>query len=79
MTGTEGQSETASGTEGATVLRRNSDDVGWEYGVLVDPNNKDKGKCILCDKQMFGGVYRLKQHIAQEGKNAKKCQLHVMF
>jgi len=74
MTGTEGQSETASGTEGATVLRRNSDDVGWEYGVLVDPNNKDKVKCILCDKQMFGGVYRLKQHIAQEGKNAKKCQ-----
>jgi len=74
MTGTEGQSETASGTEGATVLRRNSDDVGWEYGVLVDPNNKDKVKCILCDKQMFGRVYRLKQHIAQEGKNAKKCQ-----
>jgi len=74
MTGTEGQSETASGTEGATVLRRNSDDVGWEYGVLVDPNNKDKVKCIPCDKQMFGGVYRLKQHIAQEGKNAKKCQ-----
>ena len=44
MTGTEGQSETASGTEGATVLRRNLDDVGWEYGVLVDPN-KDKVKC----------------------------------
>jgi hypothetical protein len=48
--------------------------VGWEYGVLVDLNNKDKVKCILCDKQMCGGVYRLKQHIAQEGKNAKKCQ-----
>ena len=60
--------------EEVNVLKRNSDDVGWEYGVLVDPNNKDKVKCILCDKQMFGGVYRLKQHIAQEGKNAKKCQ-----
>jgi hypothetical protein len=23
---------------------------------------------------MCGGVYRLKQHIAQEEKNAKKCQ-----
>jgi hypothetical protein len=54
-------------------LRRNSDDVGWEYGVLVDPNNKDKVKCKLCDKVMFGGIYRLKQHIAQEGKNARKC------
>ena len=72
---TEGQSEeTASAPEGVSVLRRNSDDVGWEYGVLVDINNKDKVKCILCDKQMCGGVYRLKQHIAQEGKNAKKCQ-----
>jgi hypothetical protein len=29
-------------TEGSTILRRNSDDVGWEYGVLVDANNKDK-------------------------------------
>jgi hypothetical protein len=72
---TEGQSEeTASAPEGVSVLRRNSDDVGWEYGVLVDVNNKDKVKCILCDKQMCGGIYRLKQHIAQEGKNAKKCQ-----
>jgi hypothetical protein len=72
---TEGQSEeTASAPEGVSVLRRNSDDVGWEYGVLVDINNKDKVKCILCDKQMCGGVYRLKQHITQEGKNAKKCQ-----
>ena len=71
---TEGQSETASAPEGVSGLRRNSDDLGWEYGVLVDINNKDKVKCILCDKQMCGGVYRLKQHIAQEGKNVKKCQ-----
>jgi hypothetical protein len=71
---TEGQSETASAPEGVSGLRRNSDDVGWEYGVLVDLNNKDKVKCIWCDKQMCEGVYRLKQHIGQEGKNAKKCQ-----
>jgi len=25
-----------SGTDGSNVLKRNSDDVGWEYGVLVD-------------------------------------------
>jgi hypothetical protein len=49
---TEGQSETASAPEGVSGLRRNSDDVGWEYGVLVDINNKDKVKCILRDKQM---------------------------
>jgi len=64
MTGTECDAATGTGTEGGNVLRRNSDDVGWEYGVLVDPNNKDKVKCILCDKVMFGGVYRVKQHVA---------------
>ncbi|XP_002460317.2 uncharacterized protein LOC8062773 [Sorghum bicolor] len=35
-------SSTENGTEGSNVLKRNSDDVGWEYGVLVDANNKDK-------------------------------------
>ena len=74
MTETEGQPDSGSATAGGNVLRRNSDDVGWVFGVLVNPNNKDQVKCILCDKVMFGGVYRLKQHIAQEGKNAKKCQ-----
>lgn len=61
-------------TEGQNVLKRNSDDVGWEFGVLINANNKDHVRCILCDHQMFGGVYRLKQHIAQEGKNVKKCR-----
>jgi rRNA maturation protein Nop10 len=61
-------------TVGATILRRNSDDVGWECGVLVDANNKDKVKCKLCDKVMQGGIYRLKQHVAHEGKNATKCK-----
>ena len=61
-------------TEGANLLRRNSDDVGWEYEVLVDANNKDKVKYKLCDKVMQGGIYRLKQHVAHEGKNATKCK-----
>lgn len=41
MTGSEAQS-VEFGTEGGNVLKRNSDDVGWEYGVLVNPNNKDQ-------------------------------------
>ena len=64
----------ATETEGANVLRRNSDDVGWEYGVLVDANNKDKVRCNLCNKEMRGGIYRLKQHLAHEGKNVTKCR-----
>ena len=54
----------ATETEGANVLRRNSDDVGWEYGVLVDANNKDMVKCKFCDRVFQGGIYRLKQHVA---------------
>jgi hypothetical protein len=63
----------AAGTEDADLLKRNSDDVGWEYGVLVDASNKDKVKCKLCNKEMRGGIHRLKEHLAHEGKNVRKC------
>jgi hypothetical protein len=32
---------TAAATD-LVVLKRNSDDVGWEYGVLVNPVNKER-------------------------------------
>ncbi|TVU50507.1 hypothetical protein EJB05_01880 [Eragrostis curvula] len=35
------ETEVTTGEE-VNVLKRKSDDVGWEYGVLVDPKNKDK-------------------------------------
>jgi len=66
-------------TEAVNLLKRNSDDVGWEYGVLVDANNKDKVKCKLCDKEMRGGIHSLKEHLAYEGKNVKSkhmCKLY---
>jgi len=44
-------------TEAVNLLKRNSDDVGWEYGVLVDANNKDKVKCKFCDKEMREGGF----------------------
>ncbi|KAL6129873.1 hypothetical protein ACLB2K_068255 [Fragaria x ananassa] len=31
-------------------LKRNSEDVGWEYGALVNLSNLDKVKCKLCGK-----------------------------
>jgi hypothetical protein len=70
--------EVAPKTEGANLLRRNSEDVGWEYGVFVDANNKDKVKCKLCDKVMQGGIYRLKQHVAHKGKYATKCKARTL-
>jgi Sec-independent protein translocase protein TatA len=56
------------------LLKRNSDDVGWEYGTLVDAPNKDKVKCKICGHESSGGVHRLKEHVAGVGKNVKKCR-----
>ncbi|CAA7045305.1 unnamed protein product [Microthlaspi erraticum] len=54
-------------------LKRNSNDVGWEYGSLCDPKNPDRLKCKLCGKEMGGGVYRIKEHIAHRKGNVTPC------
>ena len=56
-------------------LRRNSDDVGWEFGILVDPSNVDKVKCKLCGKIVSGGIYRIKQHVGHVKGNAAFCRM----
>ena len=48
--------------------------MGWEYGFLVDANNKDKVECKFCGHQSQGGVHQLKEHVANVGTNAKKCR-----
>jgi hypothetical protein len=48
-----------------TSLKRNSCDIGWEYGVLVDPNNLNMSKCKLCDFVVKAGIYRLKQYVSR--------------
>lgn len=45
-------------------LKRNSSDIGWDYGVLVDPTNLNVIQCKLCGLTVRAGIYRLKQHIA---------------
>jgi hypothetical protein len=55
------------------VLKRNSDDVGWEYGVLVDSLNKEKVRCLLCGHCSSGGIYRLK-HVGHVGSAVAKCK-----
>ena len=57
----------------ASSLKRNFEDVGWEYGVLVNPNNLDKVKCKLYGKITSGGTYRIKQHIAHIRGNVARC------
>jgi hypothetical protein len=35
----------------------------WEYGVLVDPQNKENFWCLLCGHCSSGGIYCLKQYV----------------
>ncbi|CAN7105975.1 unnamed protein product [Brassica rapa subsp. narinosa] len=60
-------------TDASRPLKRNSNDVGWEYGVLCDPRNADKVKCKLCGKQFSGGIFRMKEHIAHVKGNVAAC------
>ncbi|XP_050369404.1 uncharacterized protein LOC126787593 [Argentina anserina] len=56
------------------ALKRNSDDVGWEYGEMVDPLvDKDKVRCKLCGKLFSGGVYRIKRHVSGIRGVVKPC------
>ena len=57
----------------APALKRNSDDVGWEYGVLIDPNDLNVIKCKLCPKVVKAGIYRLKLHIAGKKGEVRPC------
>ncbi|CAA0833675.1 hAT transposon superfamily protein [Striga hermonthica] len=56
------------------VFKRKSDDIGWNYGVLADPYNRDRVKCVLCSKFMSGGIHRLKEHIGQISGNVVSCK-----
>lgn len=58
----------------ADCLKRKSQDVGWNYGVLIDPNNLDRVKCKRCGKEVRGRIYRLKQHVARVGNSVTKCR-----
>ncbi|ESQ50742.1 hypothetical protein EUTSA_v10022981mg [Eutrema salsugineum] len=59
--------------ETSPALKRNSTDVGWEYGSLYDPQNPDKIKCKLCSKEISGGIHRLEQHIAHKKGAVASC------
>ncbi|CAN6900566.1 unnamed protein product [Brassica oleracea] len=60
-------------TDAPCPLKRNSNDVGWEFGVLCNPKNVDKVKCKLCGKEFSGGIYRMKEHIAHVKGNVSAC------
>jgi hypothetical protein len=58
------------------TLQRNSDDMGWEFATLIDPLDLQRVKCKLCEKEMHGGVNRMKQHIAGIKWQVSTLKLH---
>ena len=40
-------------------------DPFWDYGEPTTPNDRQNLTCKLCGKEIHGGVYRLKYHLAQ--------------
>ncbi|XP_052177734.1 uncharacterized protein LOC127791759 [Diospyros lotus] len=69
----DGTRSTGASSDAASVFKRKSNDIGWEYGMLIDPKNMDKVKCKLCGKIMSGGVYRIKEHIGNISGNVSAC------
>nr|KAJ0213313.1 hypothetical protein LSAT_V11C400196650 [Lactuca sativa] len=66
-------STTSIGSTTTGAHKRNSNDVGWEYGVIPDKSNMDRLKCTLCGKVFGGGIFRMKQHIAHMTGNVSSC------
>ncbi|XP_071699672.1 uncharacterized protein [Rutidosis leptorrhynchoides] len=60
-------------TTSCQELKRKSDDIGWDYAILVDPTNLQKVQCKLCGKVISAGINRLKQHIAGIKGNVQIC------
>ncbi|KAL4198321.1 hypothetical protein AMTRI_Chr03g139600 [Amborella trichopoda] len=47
-------------------------DVTWQYGTKV--NNKGRVRCNVCNKEMGGGIYHLKEHLAWVKGNVTGCK-----
>ena len=56
-----------------TRLKPDSNNVGWDYAIEVQPGNTKLVKCKLCAKEMSGGIHRIKEHIAHISGNVSKC------
>lgn len=65
---------TVTETEGENHLKRKSRDIGWEWGRLCDPNDKQRVKCLLCGHESTAGIHRFKQHLAHVGTSVAKCE-----
>lgn len=49
------------------------DDLAWSYCSKVNPDNHLNVRCNFCGKAMWGGVFRMKHHLARTKQNIKPC------
>lgn len=73
MGGSDNSSAASNMNTSEKKLNHNLNDVGWEYGELVNPNVLDKLKCKLWSNKCSAGVYIIKQHIAGIRGNIRAC------
>ncbi|GLT71215.1 hypothetical protein SLA2020_432490 [Shorea laevis] len=71
----EASEDSNAASEPRRSLKRKSNDIGWEYGELCDPNDLNAVKRKLCGHVCRGGVYRIKQCITHYRTYVKKCPL----
>ncbi|KAL8532011.1 hypothetical protein ACS0TY_008567 [Phlomoides rotata] len=66
--------EEGTGTQGSSSSAAyDSLDPGWKYFQKIDPKNKNDLMCSFCNKVYKGGIFRAKQHLAGNYRNAAKC------
>ncbi|RWR88531.1 hypothetical protein CKAN_01754600 [Cinnamomum micranthum f. kanehirae] len=51
----------------------NKKDPAWQYAHLKNPQNNKRFKYNFCGKISNGGVYRVKQHLAEGYRNGTAC------
>ncbi|XP_042475480.1 uncharacterized protein LOC122057437 [Macadamia integrifolia] len=50
-----------------------SQDPGWKYGYWPDVADRNLVRCMLCGKDVKGGIKRLKQHLVGGYGDVTKC------
>ncbi|KAF7129648.1 hypothetical protein RHSIM_Rhsim10G0121900 [Rhododendron simsii] len=55
------------------LMKKKSNDVAWDYAVIVDASNKERLRCILCGNVYNGGINRMKKHITQIKGEVASC------
>ena len=48
-------------------------DVTWDHCVKVEGASRMKIKCKYCEKEYWGGVFRIKHHLAGSNKDVAPC------